>query len=95
MKVTKLFGKAKVMQQRLSTYVSMVNFIMVFYLYIIESPMGLEWYHWLTIIGFGVFFIVYIDTMFIMPHAFGYQFEKNPEFQELKQDVKEIKERLQ
>lgn len=78
-------------QQRLSTYVAMINFVMVFYLYIIESPLGLEWYHWLIMISVGVSLIVFIDTLYIMPHSYSYTFEKNPEFQELKQDVKEIK----
>ena len=95
MKISKLLGRMKIWQQRLATYASMINFAMVFYLYIIESPMGLEWYHWALIISVAASSLMFIDVRFIMPNSLGYNFEKNPEFQELKQDVKEIKERLQ
>jgi len=90
----KSIGKLKVWQQRLNTYVGLVNFLMLFYLYIIESPMGLEWYYWLFTILVITLSIVSIDTIFIMPNALGYNFEKNPQFQELKKDIKEIKEKL-
>ena len=72
-------GRVKVWQQRLASYVSMVSFGMVFYLYIIESPMGLQWYHWLTIVITGILAIVYIDTVFIYPASLEYTFKKNPE----------------
>lgn len=88
------FGKLKVWQQRLATYVSMMNFVMIFYLYIIESPLGLSWFHWLLIILVGVIVLVFFDTCFVMPHALGYTFLKNPEFIQLKGDVKYIKKEI-
>ena len=83
----RLLGKLKVWQQRLSGYVSMINFMMLFYLYIIESPMGLEWYHWGIFISVSITIVVFVDTKFIMPQAFGYTFSKNPGFQKLKKQV--------
>ena len=91
MKISKLLGRMKIWQQRLATYASMINFAMVFYLYIIESPMGLLWYHWAMIIGVGASSLMFIDVKFIMPNSLGYNFEKNPGFQEMKRDIKEIK----
>lgn len=87
-------GRLKVWQSRLSTYVGMVNFVMIFYLYIIESPMGLEWYHWAVIIASCIISIVFIDTKIIMPYALGYSFEKNPEWKKMKRNQKRIMDRL-
>ena len=86
-KIITYLGKAKVWQTSLSSYISILNFVMIFYLYIIESPLGLEWYHWLFLILILVSSVVYIDTKFIMPNALGYTFRKNPEFNELKKLV--------
>lgn len=94
MSIGKHLGKVKIWQQRLATYVSMINFAMIFYLYIIESPMGFQWYHWLIMIFAGVILVVFVDTMYIMPHAYSYTFEKNSEFQEVKMDVKAINKKL-
>ena len=94
MRWTHWAGKLKVWQQRLATYISMVNFAMLFYLYIIESPMGLRWYHWFVIITVGVLIIVYIDARFIFPSSLAYTFEKNPEFTSLRKASNENSEKL-
>ena len=93
-KASRAAGKLKVWQSRLATYISMVNFAMIFYLYIIQSPMGMEWYHWLIIIVGGTLSIVFIDTKFIMPAALEYGFEKNPQMVKLKRQVEENSEKL-
>lgn len=41
-KASIMAGKLKVWQMRLASYIAIVNFVMIFYLYIIESPMGLN-----------------------------------------------------
>lgn len=92
--ISKALGKMKVWQTRLAGYISLVNFVMIFYLYIIESPMGFEWYHWAFLIVVGVTTIVFIDTKFIMPQAFGYTFSKNPGLQKLKKQSQENSEKL-
>ncbi len=84
-------GKLKVWQQRLASYVSMVNFAMIFYLYIIESPMGLQWYHWIMIIVIGVVSIVFIDVRYVLPNTLKYNFNKNPEMIQLKNQLGEIR----
>ena len=87
MKASKFAGKLKVWQNRLASYISIVNFVMILYLYIIQSPMGMEWYHWLIIIVGGTSSIVFIDTKFIMPASLAYGFEKNPQMVKLKKQV--------
>ena len=93
-KISETIGKIKVWQQRLSSNISVINFIMLFYLYITESPLGWEWYHWMLLIVVSITLVVYIDTKFIMPQAFGYTFKKNPGQQYLKKKVKENSEKL-
>jgi len=88
-KASILAGKVKVWQSRLATYISMVNFAMIFYLYIIETPMGLKWWHWLLIIVITTLVTVYVDTKFIFPTSQAYTFNKNPEMMRLKKKTEE------
>jgi len=88
-------GKAKVWQTRLSSYISLINFVMIFYLYIIENPLGLSWFYWFILMFVGVVGLIVFDTIFVMPYSLGYTFSKNPEFMELKNDVKEIKKEIE
>jgi len=84
-------GKLKVWQQRLASYVSMVNFAMIFYLYIIESPMGLLWYHWVMVVIIGIVSIVFVDVRYILPNTLKYNFNKNPRMNEMKREIEEIR----
>jgi len=92
--ISDFVGKLKAWQQRLSSYVSMISFIMVFYLYIIKSPMGLEWYHWLVIIGVGISFLLFVDIRYIFPSMQKYQGLKHPILMEMYDDIKKIKQQL-
>jgi len=85
-------GKLKFWQTRLATYVAMVNFVMIFYLYIIEAPLGLLWYHWVLIIVVGVVGTIIFDTVLVLPGSLEYQFIKNPEWRKLKAEIQTIKE---
>ena len=79
----------------MASYIAIVNFVMIFYLYIIESPMGFEWYHWTIIIVTDITVIVFIDTKFILPSSQVYTFNKNPEFVKLKERVNKNKVMLE
>ena len=94
-KASTLAGKLKVWQNRVSSYISIVNFVMIFYLYIIESPMGFEWYHWLLIIFTIIMLIIAVDTVFIFPAAQEYTFNKNPQMVKLKKQVNKNKVMLE
>ena len=94
MNISRTLGKFKVWQTRLSGYISLVNFVMIFYLYIIEAPMGFDWYHWAILIVTGITMVIFIDTKFIMPQAFGYTFSKNPGLQNLKKQTKTNSKKL-
>jgi len=90
----KILGMVKVWQQRLTTYISLINFFMIFYLYIVESPMGLEWYHWLLIISVSVSFILYFDIKYIFPNTQLYTFKKNPGMTMITNKINENTKRL-
>ncbi len=94
MKYSYMIGSLKVWQTRLAGYISMINFVMIFYLYIMNTPLDLLWWQW-TIIVIGICIaILYVDIKYIFPNSNIYGFRKNPEFMEFKQDIKHIKEIL-
>ena len=94
-KASIMAGKLKVWQTRVASYISIVNFVMIFYLYIIESPMGFEWHHWLLIIITSITSIIVIDTVFIFPASQEYTFNKNPQMVKLKNQVNKNKAMLE
>ena len=73
-------GRIQVWQSRLAQYVSMINFMMILFLYLIEKPFGLLWYHWVFIIGLAVVSILAIDIRIIFPESQNYIYDKNPGF---------------
>jgi hypothetical protein len=91
--IAKLLGKMKVWQQRLATYVGMLNFAMLFYLFIIENK-WMAWYVWLVIVTTGIVTLVVVDTKIIMPHSLAYNFEKNREWNRLMDEIEELKEMI-
>ena len=86
-------GEIKMWQSRLATYVSMINFILLFYLFITENK-WFEWYIWFFVITSVVLFIVIFDTIKVMPDQLGYGFRKNPEWLKHKRNQKRIMEKL-
>lgn len=79
---------------RLQTYVSMVNFMMILYLYITESPVGIEWYWWVLLL-MGIFpLVVIIDIKLIYPGMLQYAFKKNPGMKRLDEKIDIIMKHL-
>lgn len=85
-----LLGKAKVWQMRLASYVAMINFVMIFYLYIIESPLGFPWYTWLVVILGVVSVVVFVDTALILPASQNYLWDKTPQWREFYSQWKSV-----
>ncbi len=86
-------GEIKMWQSRLATYISMINFILLFYLFITEND-WFEWYIWFFIIVLGVVSVVIFDTIKVMPEQLAYGFIKNPEWQKHKRNQKRIMDKL-
>lgn len=87
-------GILLVWKNRLQSYISFASPFMLFYIFIQENK-WLQWYEW---IFFGVMFAVlatYSDIKYIFPKQQEYTSVKNPEWNKLRNDVKEIKQILQ
>lgn len=89
-----IFGKAKLWQSRLGGYLSIINFCMLFFLYIIESPMNLEWYQWLIIIITGLSVVIYVDMKYILPSEATYSSLKNPFLVDMKKEINRCNRKL-
>jgi len=87
-------GQLKTWENRLSSYVAIINFAMIFYLYILETPFGLEWYQWLALISVAIVLIIFIDIKFVFPGVLDYTFKKNPEWKRMMRNQKKIMEKL-
>lgn len=86
-------GKVKTWQNRITSYVSIFNFLMLFYLFIVENK-WFEWYVWLLLSVVSIFVIFVVDTFWVLPQQLAYSFQKNPEWKELRNEVKEIKDQI-
>lgn len=95
MKFNGTIGKIKGMQSRLAGYLSLMNFMMVLYLYIIKQPFGLNWVQWLVLMSVVISIVMFIDNHILLASETHYLWEKNPWAVEMKSDIKKIKEKLE
>jgi hypothetical protein len=95
MKYNKVIGKAKGMQNRLAGYLSMINFMMVLYLYIKSQPFGLNWFQWIVLMSVGISIVMFVDNYILLASETHYLWSKNPWAVEMQKDIKEIKEKLE
>jgi len=91
--IGKKIGAFKVWQTRLAGYIAMINFVMLFYLFIGENS-WFEWYYWVLLIVITCSSIIFIDIKFVYPNVLSYTFVKNPEFMKLKRQTKENAKKL-
>jgi len=88
-------GKYRVWLNRLQTYMSLINFSMLLYLYMVEAPMGLEWYIWIVIMCVTLPLLIVFDVRFVYPSTLKYSYGKNPGFQRLEKKVDMIMKKLE
>ena len=91
--IQKMFGVLKMWQMRLATYISMIQFIMVFYLFIAENT-WMEWYYWFVLVTFICCSIIFFDVKFVFPGTLDYTFKKNPKMMDLKKQVSKNSQKL-
>jgi len=85
--ISMVLGRLKIWQARLVSYIAIINFAMIFYLYILESPFGLLWYHWFVLIISVCVSIIFVDVKYIFPGTLQYTFDKSPPMVKLKDAV--------
>ena len=86
---------------RLASYASVYQMVMILYLFVLTSPLGIAWQFWIGLTVAGSILVLIIDIKWIFPASQGYMFEKNPEwvefvnrFEEMEKKVNEIYERI-
>lgn len=89
-----LMGKAKIWMQRLQTYVSLINFFMLFYIFIGDNT-WFTWYEWMLIVVLVCVLVLYVDVHYIMGNSLGYQWDKNKSFIRLEKKVDLLMEEIQ
>lgn len=94
MRIGLLVGKGKTWLQRLQTYVSLINFFMLFYIFIGDNK-WFSWYEWVVIVFIVCSLVLYIDVRYIMGNALGYQWDKNKSFKRLEKKVDMMMEKLE
>ena len=85
------WGRYKTWLNRLQSYMGPLNFIMVLYLYIIEEPLGVIWQVWTVILTLFLVLVLIIDVIIIYPSEQEYNTRKNPEWNDLRDDIRVIK----
>ena len=79
---------------RSQSYLNYINFLMIAYLYITTSPLGLKWYTWLIMIGVALPIILVLDISLIYPQYLQYSWLKNPESRDLNKKIDKIMKEL-
>jgi len=86
-------GKYHTWMTRMMSYGSIINFVMLAYLYITQSPLGISWYIWLIVLSSLLPTLLFIDTMFIYPQSLKYSSDRNPEWKAIR-ETREIVEKI-
>lgn len=84
-------GAVKTWQARLTTYTGLIQFVMIFYLFIVEND-WFSWYAWILLITFGVTAIMWYDIIYIFPQQLAYGRIKDPEWNRFVRNQKRIME---
>ena len=87
-------GMVQMWISRLQVYLGLMNFSMILYLYITQSPLGVAWYFWVLLIFVMIPIILGLDIKFVFPGSQAYGFGKNPEWWALVDKVDKICEKL-
>jgi hypothetical protein len=79
---------------RIGSYLSPINFVLILYTFINQSPFGLPKYVWLLLVCVGLPILLFIDVVFVLPSDLKYSFDKNPEMKDITERLKVIDSKL-
>ena len=74
---------------RLAGYMAIINFGMIFYLFIVENT-WFPWYVWIVMMISLISIILLVDVKLVMSKEFEYQSNKNPEWKKLTNAVRKV-----
>ncbi len=84
-------GKIRIWIQRLQGYLGLINFLMIGYVFLQSPPFNIQWYYFVILSIIFLPILMYIDIIYIFPQMGKYSFNKNPEFVDLKNELKNIR----
>jgi len=88
-------GILKAWVARIQTYLGLVNFMMLLYLYVTQEPLGIKWYYWIALLLPSLAFILWADLKIIFPVSQEYIYRKNPEWIKLREEVRKLRNILE
>jgi hypothetical protein len=94
MRVPEALGRLKTWAERLKMYLGWMQFLMIGYLFLVEQP-GEKAFLILAALVVFSFFMVFIDTIYIMPQEQRYTWEKTTAFTEFRDDLMDRLERVE
>jgi len=88
-------GTLKLMVERVMSYIGMLNFVMVLYLYAIQSPLGIDWIYWVLMMSVVLPIVMILDWVFVYPSVLTVSYgRKNKEFQDLREDIRGMQKKM-
>jgi len=94
-KLKNRIGKYKVLISRLMSYLSIVNFFMILYLFAKEEPLGLHYQIWLIFAAVICCCVIVFDSLFVIEGDANYNFARTPRMVAHEQRVIKILEILE
>jgi hypothetical protein len=79
---------------RIGSYLSPINFVLILYTFINQSPLGLPKIYWLVLVCVGLPLLLIVDVVFVFPSDLRYSFVKNPEMIDITSTLKVINDKL-
>ena len=83
-------GRFRTWVTRLAGYLSMLNFGMILYNFVLDDPLGISKEIWLVLAVVGVPAIMLFDIVIMMPSELEYTYDKNKRFIDLEKKVDRV-----
>lgn len=83
-------GKYKSILNRLISYLGILNFSMLLYIFVKNQPLGFNWFIWFITVIFLCLGIMIFDIFFVIKAESIYLFKKNPKLVEMNEKLDTI-----
>lgn len=87
-------GRLRVWLDRVVGYLSLLNFLMVLYLFVSNDPLGILWYYWIIAGVVLVLAVIVVDIKFIYPQAQSYISDLNPRWLLMEESLRRLERKL-
>jgi len=87
-------GRFRTWITRLGGYLSILNFGMILYKFVLDDPLGINKEMWILLAVVGVPMIMLFDVIIMMPSELRYSYDKNKRFIDLEKKIDRVLELL-